>query len=199
MGSAAILFVDPEATAVLAAWEALVTIYELIMEAVSGEDGTPMGDEFTSTAEQLESDISAQLSDTANGLERMRQVISRLRSPEGARPGRDDAAWTIDSPDTAKKLTTAANANFYSKLMPIPYGVYALVGAYPYRFDGNPDTCYDNRVGYTWRGSPASAHMQGEGRFNLDGFTGDGGRFVLGKHSLGQVWGGGRPPTRRRR
>jgi hypothetical protein len=74
--------------------------------------------------------------------------------------------------------------NFYSKLMPLPSGVYALVGEYPYRFDGNPDNCYDNEVGWTWRGAPATANMEWMGGFDLDGFSATQGRFVLGRHDL---------------
>jgi hypothetical protein len=72
----------------------------------------------------------------------------------------------------------------YSELMPIPYGTYALVGEFPYRFDGNPDNCYDQAYGWTWNGAPATAQMEWMGGFDQGGYRGSQGRFVLGRHSL---------------
>lgn len=183
--SAAILAVAPEATPVLAAWEALVAIYDLVRELVSDTKGKPVGDEVTSKVGDLAHDVSTHLFDTMNGLDRLRQVIvsdyGRLQAlgPVALGPG-----WKIDVPQTATMLCDAAEAFFYSELMPIPYGAYALVGEYPYRFHGNPDDCYDQKYGWTWRNAPATAQMQWMGGYDHGGFSASQGRLVLGRHDL---------------
>jgi hypothetical protein len=55
--------------------------------------------------------------------------------------------------------------------MPIPYGVYALIPFPPYTFTDNPDTCFDQKYGFTWKGAPATAQMKWAGGFNLDGYA----------------------------
>jgi hypothetical protein len=185
--SALILAAAPEATPALAAWEAMVVAYELVRELVSQEGGAPLGDKVTSKVDDLASEVTQRLFDTANGLDRLRQVIVSDYGRLGSLgPVVNDADWSVDRADTAVRLTAAARAFFYSKLMPIPYGVYALVKEYPYDFDGNPDNCYDEKYGHTWRGAPATAQMKWMGGFALDGQSVQEGStpFVLGKHSL---------------
>jgi hypothetical protein len=177
----------PEGPAILAGWEAMVVVYELVRELVSGDSGTPVGDQVTSKVEDLASKVTERLFDTANGLDRLRQVvISDYGRLQALGPVVNNADWSIDRADTATRLTAAARAFFYSELMPIPYGVYALVPKYPYNFDGNPDHCYDQKYGWTWQGAPATAQMTWTGGFDLDGESAQEGStpFVLGKHSL---------------
>jgi hypothetical protein len=177
----------PEGPAVLAGWEAMVVVYELVRELVSQDSGTPVGDQVTSKVQDLASKVTERLFDTANGLDRLRQVIiSDYGRLQALGPVVNNADWSIDKADTATRLTAAARAFFYSQLMPIPYGVYALVVEYPRSFDGNPDHCYDQKYGWTWQGAPATAQMSWKGGFDLDGWSAQEGSttFVLGKHSL---------------
>jgi hypothetical protein len=132
----------------------------------------PAATDATKSFETSMYDVVTRLFDTANGLDRLRQVMisdyGRLRTLGAVadRPG-----WTIDIGDTATMLCNAAETFFYSELMPIPYGTYALVGEFPYRFDGNPDNCYDQTYGWTWNGAPATAQMEWMGASTRAGIT----------------------------
>ena len=75
MISAALLAFNPDGTAVLAGWEAIVTAYELVRELVSGEGGIPVSDQVETTVEKLSHNVATSLSDAANGLVRLRDVI----------------------------------------------------------------------------------------------------------------------------
>jgi hypothetical protein len=95
---------------------------------VSGDSGTPLGDQVTSKVEDLASEVTERLFDTANGLDRLRQVIiSDYGRLQALGPVVNDKEWSLDKADTATRLTAAARAFYYSELMPIPYGVYALI------------------------------------------------------------------------
>jgi hypothetical protein len=88
------------------------------------------------------------------------------------------SGWSIDRPTLASRLVDAANTFFSSQVMPVAYGVYALVG------NDDPETCRDALYGHTWRGAPASAQMEWLGGYDLDGYKNERGRFILGQHSL---------------
>ncbi|MGZ6669815.1 MAG: hypothetical protein ACXVH3_34645, partial [Solirubrobacteraceae bacterium] len=185
--SAALVFAaaTPEGTAALAAWEALVSIYEFIREMISQNQGQPVGDQVASKAQDLASDVASRLGATSDALDRLHQVIAsdygRLSSIGSVA---SSPAWTVDVPAAKEKLLVAAHQFFYSQLMPIPYGVHDLVGAYPH-YDDNPDNCYVYGYGWTFYKAPATAKMKWFGDFNVDGVGGGfPSQFVLGRHSL---------------
>jgi hypothetical protein len=178
--SAGLVFaaVTPEGTAALAAWEALVAVYELVRELV-GQSGAPVGDQVTSKVGDLSQDVANRLFDTANGLDRLRQVIiSDYGRLSALGPAANDPKWNIDLPTVATNLRTAAQAFFSWELMPVAYEVYALVGS------DDPETCRDALYGHTWRGAPASAQMEWMGGYDLFGEKHQQARFLIGKHHL---------------
>ena len=178
--SAGLVFaaVTPEGTAALAAWEALVAVYELVRDLV-GESGAPVGDQVASKVSELASDVANRLFDTANGLDRLRQVIvSDYGRLQALGPVANDPEWNIDLPTAATSLRTAAQAFFSWELMPVVYEVYALVGS------DDPETCRDALYGHTWRGAPASAQMMWMGGYDLFGEKHQQARFLLGQHHL---------------
>ena len=202
LGSAAILGFFPEATPALAAWEALVTFYELARELVSDLKGAPIGDQVTSKVEDLESDVANRVTDAWNGLYRLRQVISsdygRLHAlgPAASGPG-----WQVDLPSTSKAMNRIAGAFFYSQLMPIPYGVHAIFdfGSRPVYDVGTEkvgatlDSC-DNFFGSEkWHHIPDTAWLRWIGDFDRNGYRGwFPTTFALGVHTLG--FGNAYPP-----
>ena len=195
LGSAVILGFFPEATPELAAWEAVVTFYELARELVSDLKGAPVGDQVTSKVEDLESDVANRLTGAWDGLYRLRQVISsdygRLHAlgPVAAGP-----SWQVDVPSTSPTMNAAAGAFFYSQLMPIPYGVHAI-------FDQTGRPVYDQPTGlattleechnffgtHKWAGIPRTAWIQWMGDFTRDGYEAQfPTTFALGVHSIGR-------------
>lgn len=187
LGSAAILYVNPEATALLAAWEALV-VYELTQDLVS-ESGIPLGDQVNTEVTKLADQAADRVFDTANGLDRLRQVIvSDYGRLSALGPVADNAGWTIDTEDTAIRLTNASGGFFYSELLPIPYGVHALMDGLASNklpFTDLPKYC-ENVVGsLQWDGIADSGWLAWMGDFDRDGSQGwFPTTFVLGKHSL---------------
>jgi hypothetical protein len=182
LGSALILGANPEATTILAAWEMVVTTYELARELASGEGDMPVGEQFKTKVEGLSADVASRLAAAANGLDRLRDVIisdyGRLQALGAVA---DDPSWNVDVPTAADSLSTAANGFFSAALLPIPYGVHALVGS-----PDDPEKCRDLVYGYPWAGAPASVQMEWRGGYDLDGWKNDRGRFILGRHRLKQ-------------
>ena len=121
------LVLDPEGAAALAAWEALVTVYELTRELMGDTGGVPVGEQVESKVGELALDLTKKLEASSDGVERLRQVIisdwGRLRAvgSVAGTPG-----WTVDVPTVKAKLTNSAGAFFSSQLLPIPYGVHLL-------------------------------------------------------------------------
>ncbi len=186
MMSAAILAFFPEATPALAAWEAFVTVYELVRELVSDEGGAPVGEQVASKVGDLSQEVAERLFDTAGALVRLRDVIisdyGRLQKLGSLI---EDGSLNIDSSTLTDNITTAARAFFSSELVPIPYGVYALFkdGHRPWNF--GVGFCRDLRYGTTWKGTPASAQIRWMGDFSRDGESGTFPTlFVLGRHDL---------------
>jgi hypothetical protein len=184
----------PEGAAVLAAWEALVAVYELVRELVS-ETGAgspaPVGDQVTSKVEDLSADVANHLFDTATGLVRLRDVIisdyGRLQALGSVIEG---GGLNIDPSTMTDHIRTAARAFFSSELVPIPYGVYALFWSIsprsPWREDAG--VCTD-AYGFIWRGAPASTQLRWMGDFDRDGHHGwFPTLFVLGRHTLSRTY-----------
>ena len=193
MGSAAILAYNPEATAVLAAWEGLVTVYELGREVVSttvGDSTTPVGDRITSRADELEADVANHLFDVANSLDRLRDVIiSDYGRLNRLGPHTNEARWKIDPGDTATRLRTAASAFFYTELMPIAWDtIWYLMPSSAAMEQNVPQTADDCEGGFfthPWRGAPATGQV--DWRFDvLDPEFGPdrGGRSILGSSGI---------------
>jgi hypothetical protein len=182
-----VLATGPAAGPALAAWEALVVIYELARELTSEAGGAPAGDEFGSTVEHLSLDVANQLAATANGLDRLRDVIisdyGRLQALGTAAMGR---GWNVDVPNTTDQLTTSASAFFSSELVPVLYGVHAMYDKNGQHWRTTPDGCAEQLYGRTWEGVPASAWMWWNADFERDGYHGwpFPTLFALGRHSL---------------
>jgi hypothetical protein len=164
LGSAGILGVNPDATAVLAAWEALVTAYELVRELASDAGGAPQGDEVSKRAKLLAADVSDRLFDTANGLDRLRQVIisdyGRLNALGSVA---NNPGWAIDPGDTATRLTAGANAFFSSELLPVASDVW-----YPKKVNPSrpgvvtADNCWIQYYGWPFKGATAQLQFHGD-------------------------------------
>lgn len=178
------LVLDPEGAAVLAAWEALVTVYELTRELIGETGGVPVGEQVESKVGELALDLTKKLEASADGVERLRQVIvsdwGRLQAvgSVAGTPG-----WTVDVPTVKAKLTSSAGSFFSSQLLPIPYGVHDLEGT---GFNAEPtaENCYTLNFGHTYRGAPETAKLQWMGDFDFQeargGFPSP---FVLAVHS----------------
>jgi hypothetical protein len=177
--SALLLAFNPEGTAVLAAWEALVTGYELVRELVGNGNGAPVGDQITTKVKDMSADVANRLFDTANALDRLREVIvSDYGRLEALGSVADGPGWAIDVPDTATSLSIGAKANFSAQLVPIAFGIYFLS---PTAYSSNPtaDDCFVMGYGKTFRGAPASAQLQWHGNY-----PGSADLWVLGQHDL---------------
>ena len=178
------LVLDPEGAAVLAAWEALVTVYELTRELLGETGGVPVGEQVESKVGELGIDLAKKLEASSDGVERLRQVIisdwgrlAAVGSVAGT-PG-----WTVDVPTVKANLTNSAQVFFSSQLLPIPYGVHDLEAT---GFNGNPsaENCYTLKYGHTYRGAPETAKLEWMGDFNFQEATGGfPSQFVLAVHS----------------
>jgi hypothetical protein len=178
------LVLDPEGAAALAAWEALVTVYELTRELIGDTGGVPVGEQVESKVGELALDLAKKLEASADGVERLRQVIvsdwGRLQAvgSVAGTPG-----WTVDVPTVKAKLTNSAGAFFSSQLLPIPYGVHLLEST---GFNAEPTTenCYTLNFGHTYRGAPETAKLQWMGDFEFQETRGAfPSPFVLAVHS----------------
>lgn len=178
------LVLDPEGAAVLAAWEALVTIYELTRELLGETGGVPVGEQVESKVGELGADLAKKLEASSDGVERLRQVIisdwGRLQAvgSVAGTPG-----WTVDVPTVKENLTNSAGAFFSGQLLPIPYGVHDLEGT-GFNADPTTENCYTLKYGHTYRGAPETAKLEWMGEFDFQ--TVHGGfpsRFVLAVHS----------------
>jgi hypothetical protein len=159
------------------AFEAASAIFEVSTSLASDlTTDKPLSDEIKAKVDDLATQVADRLFSSVNAMDRVRDVVNsdygRLRSLGTL------AGWKIDRPTLAGNLTDAANTFFSSQIMPVAYGVYALVG------NDDPETCRDAEVGHTWRGAPASAQMEWLGGYDLDGYKNNRGRFILGQHSL---------------
>jgi hypothetical protein len=162
---------------VLIGIEAAAAVFEVATSLASDlSDNKPLSDQIKAKVDDLASQVADTLFSSVNAMDRVRDVVNsdygRLQAL-GSLPG-----WNIDRPTLASRLTDAANTFFSSQIMPVAYGVYALVG------NDDPETCRDALYGHTWRGAPASAQMEWLGGYDLDGYKNDRGRFILGQHSL---------------
>ena len=178
------LVLDPEGAAVLAAWEALVTVYELTRELLGETGGVPVGEQVESKVGELGIDLAKKLEASSDGVERLRQVIvsdwGRLDAvgSVAGKPG-----WTVDVPTVKANLTNSAQVFFSSQLLPIPYGVHDLEGT---GFNGNPtaENCYTLNYGHTYRGAPETGKLEWMGDFNFQEVRGGlPSQFVLAVHS----------------
>jgi hypothetical protein len=162
---------------VLIGIEAAAAVFELATTLASDlTTDKPLSDQIKAKVDDLASEVADRLFNSVNAMDRVRDVVNsdygRLQALGNL------SGWSIDRPTLASRLTDAANTFFSSQIMPVAYGVYALVG------DDNPDTCRDALYGYTWRGAPQSAQMEWQGGYDLDGYKNDRGRFILGQHEL---------------
>ncbi|HEX5713251.1 MAG TPA: hypothetical protein VFX85_08065 [Solirubrobacterales bacterium] len=184
------LVLDPEGAVALAAWEGLVTVYELgreLTSELSGVSDNPVGDEVESKVESLGLDVASRLADASNALVRLREVIitdpGRLQA-FGEKIEKEGLA--VDPPSLTHGITSSASAFFSNEIVPVPYGVHALVwkvnpDIIPEEF---PDQCVDGVQGL-WLGTPASAKMFWGADFSRDGQHGRyPSLFVLGRHEL---------------
>ena len=192
MISAALLAFNPDGAAVLAGWEAIVTVYEVVRELVSGgTGGVPVSDEVETTVEHLSQNVATNISDAANGLIRLRDVIisdyGRLQALGSVARGR---GWNLDPASTKDNITSAASALFSDALVPIPYGVYAMVDhseTAPWVEDIKK--CWDAAYGGIWDTAPDSAQVPWMGGFDREGVTGwFPTTFVLGRHELSRFY-----------
>lgn len=178
------LVLDPEGAGVLAAWEALVTVYELTRELLGETGGIPVGEQVESKVGELGIDLAKKLEASSDGVERLRQVIisdwGRLQAVGSVvgTPG-----WNVDVPTVKQNLTNSAGAFFGTQLLPIPYGVHYLEAT---GFNAGPtaDNCYTLSYGHTYRGAPETAKLEWMGEFDFQ--TRHGGfpsPFVLAVHS----------------
>jgi hypothetical protein len=169
-GLAAGLGLGPEEGA--AGWEALVAVYELIRDLVS-EGGSPVGDELTSKVSELSSDTATRLSEAANGLDRLRDVIlsdyGRLQAVGSVATGPD---WAIDTVTTTNTLTTAASAFFSTQLIPIGFTDVFYLAASPTNGSGDqtPNNCEGPFGTHPYGGAPASGYVQWRFGFNTPDF-----------------------------
>jgi hypothetical protein len=180
--SAAILGFDPEATVALAAWEALVTVYELVRELVS-TGAAPVGDQIASKVQDLSRDVATHLSAAATGLDRVRDVISsdygRLRALGPNAKG----SLKIDASTMQTNLTNAADAFFSSQLIPLASEVWFLTWSAT-NHSPTTDNCYIFFIGHAFRGAPPTAQLQYRGPFDSPYGREFGGLWVLGEHTL---------------
>jgi hypothetical protein len=97
-------------------------------------------------------------------------------------------SWVVNSNTMADQLTGSAQRYFYSKLVPIPYGVYSLEAESP-SFDNSTYGCYDTSYYHTWRSAPDTAKFSWWGSFDRDGFSGrHPSQFILGRHELSRSY-----------
>lgn len=178
------LVLDPEGAGVLAAWEALVTVYELTRELLGETGGVPVGEQVESKVGELGADLAKKLEASSDGVERLRQVIisdwGRLEAVGSVvgTPG-----WSVDVPTVKQNLTNSAGAFFSSQLLPIPYGVHDLEGT-GFNADPTTDNCYTLSYGHTYRGAPETAKLEWMGEFDFQTVHGNfPSRFVLAVHS----------------
>jgi hypothetical protein len=181
-----ILLSGPEGPLVLAAWEALVTVYELVRELIGDTSGTPAGDKVTTKMQELSSEVATRLSATANGLDRLRDVIisdyGRLKALGSVAGG---PGWSVDVPTTTSTLTTAANAFFSSELMPVAFRPWEMRATTTF---GDPTTegCNVPGYGHSFRGAPATSWLNWH-RSDPLGYSirepGDTPVWALGKYS----------------
>lgn len=178
------LVLDPEGAGVLAAWEALVTVYELTRELLGETGGVPVGEQVESKVGELGTDLAKKLEASSDGVERLRQVIvsdwGRLQAVGSVvgTPG-----WNVDVPTVKENLTNSAGAFFSSQLLPIPYGVHDLEAT---GFNPGPtaENCYTLSYGHTYRGAPETAKLEWMGEFDFQTIHGGfPSQFVLAVHS----------------
>jgi hypothetical protein len=184
--SAGLAFV-PGGEAVAAAWEALVAVYELVRELVSesGPTAKPVGDQVQTEVGELSHNVATQLAAAADALVRLRDVIiSDYGRLQALGTQIEDDGSDVDAPTMTHNLRAAANAFFSSKLVPIPYGVHALMRVSPRGSWDDANTCHDVGL-YQWRGVPDTARMMWMGDFDRDGQHGwFPTLFALGEHPL---------------
>jgi hypothetical protein len=170
----------------LAAWEGLVVVYELIRELISDStSGVPLGEQIQDEVNNLSSGVATRLSDGAQGLDGLRDVITsdygRLSTLGAVAFG---PSWKIDTEKTTTTLTLAADAFFMRKLMPIAYDTVWYLSP-SNDGDNTTDTCEGSFFTHPWRGTPPSAQMQWSFGFNSDFGPQRSGLFLLGKTGTG--------------
>jgi hypothetical protein len=186
----AALVLDPDGAAALAAWEMLVDAYELVRELVSGTDASakPVGDQVSTKVEDLSQQVASHLSDSANALVRLRDVIiSDYGRLQELGTKIESTGADVDPPTMTADITTAASAFFSSELVPIVYGVHALIWKVNKSIIplGWPDDCTSFLYPDTWRGTPGSAQIRWMGNFTRDGYHQSFPTMLaLGRHSL---------------
>ena len=174
---------DPEA-----AWEGLVAVYELVRELISDSEGLPLGEVLENKVDELSGEVATRLSDGAQGLDGLRDVITsdygRLSALGGVAFG---PSWRIDTEKTTQTLTTAADAFFMNELMPIAYDTVWYLSP-SNDGDNTTDTCEGLFGTHPWRGTPATGQMQWSFGFNSDFGPERSGLFLLGKTGFGDDW-----------
>jgi len=134
-----------ESVTPLAVIEAAAAVYELATTLSSDADtSVPLGDQLKAKVGDMSLQVANHISDTANGLDSLQQVIvsdygrlQALGSVAGT-PG-----WTDTKNAMAGNLRSAGRKLFYSGLMPVPYGVYLLRKNTTGGVEPTADNCFD--------------------------------------------------------
>jgi hypothetical protein len=179
------LLLDPATAPIRAVWQAFLSIVDLAQAVHGDASGPPLGDQVKSKVQDLASQVANRLAGTANGLDRLHQVIAsdygRLRALGSEA---DSPRWRVDIPDVTSKLTLGAKAFFATQLFPIPWNVYALEPATHFPSGLTPDTC-NTGSGMVFKGAPPTAYFNWIGDFTRDGYHGLFPTvFVFGPHRL---------------
>ena len=139
--------------------------YELGRAISSDAGGAPVGDRIDTTVDLLASQVSTDLSSTANTLDSLRDIVisdyGRLKALGSVATS---PTWSFKVGTMVGNLTTAANAYFSSVLVPVAYDVWYLQPG-----NRNPDPTVDNcwfDGGTHFSGASASAQLQFRGHFN---------------------------------
>jgi hypothetical protein len=159
------LAATPGGTNISAAIGVVGSAYEISRTVTSDASGVPVGDRVDTTVEELSSRVATELSDTAETIDSLRDIIisdyGRLTALGSVASG---PAWSFKTSTMANNLTTAAQGYFSSVLVPVAYDVWYLMPG-----NRNPDPTVDNcwyDGGTHFSGAPASAQLQFHGHFN---------------------------------
>jgi hypothetical protein len=150
---------------------AVTAIYELSTDIASASDsGEPLGDKIDAKVNDLADETAARLSASADGLDRLQQVIisdyGRLKALGTVA---NTPAYTIDKATSSRQMTVAAEGWFSTALLPLLYGIHYL---YPYGHNTTTTKeCYVSiPAGHLFSQEPDSAQIQWYGDFNRDRF-----------------------------
>ena len=167
---------------------AITAVYELSTSIASAADtGEPLGDKIDKKVDELAQEAADRFSASADGLDRLRQVIisdyGRLKALGTVA---NSPAYTLDEPTIKNSMTVAAEGWFSTALLPLLYGVHALHLRDIVKGEATTKTCYITLpAGYLFSKEPASAQMKFYGDFSVNRYHGEFPTlFALGLHNL---------------